>query len=51
MDEKQFLSEQKLKALLALLDKQAQKDPKQLLNLLYQVAPEIKTPHLQAAGR
>jgi hypothetical protein len=52
MDEKLFLSEQKLKALMALLDKQVQKDPKQLLNLLYQVAPEIKTPHYnKAAGR
>lgn len=52
LDEKLFLSEQKLKQFLALLDKQCQKDPKQFLNLLYQVAPEIKTPHYnKAAGR
>jgi hypothetical protein len=52
MNEKLFLSEQKLKQFLALLDKQALNDPKQLLNLLYQVAPEIKTPYYnQAAGR
>jgi hypothetical protein len=52
MNEKLFLSEQKLKQFLALLETQNLKDPKQLLNLLYQVAPEIKTPHYnQAAGR
>jgi hypothetical protein len=52
MNEKLFLSEQKLKQFLALLETQNLKDPKQLLNLLYQVAPEIKTPHYNpAAGR
>ena len=52
MNEKLFLNEQTLRQFLALLEKQAMKDPKQLLNLLYQVAPEIKTPHYnQAAGR
>ena len=51
MNEKLFLSEQKLKQFLALLENQCMKDPKQLLNLLYQVAPEIKTPHyIKAAG-
>jgi CRISPR/Cas system Type II protein with McrA/HNH and RuvC-like nuclease domain len=52
MNEKLFLSEKTLKQFLALLDKQALKDHRQQLNLLYQLAPEIKTPHQhQAAGR
>lgn len=52
MNEKLFLSEKTLKAFLALLDKQVAKDPKQYLNLLYQVAPEMKTPHHnQVVGR
>jgi hypothetical protein len=44
MNDKQILSETMLKHLLALLDKQAPKDVKQLMKLLDKLVAETKTP-------
>lgn len=50
MNDKLVVSESKLRQLLAMIEKVARKNDKnEHIKLLYQLAPEIKTPHSKLA--